>query len=173
LVSVAAGPVAAAPATERIAGPDRYGTAVGIAATAFPDLLTRPDVVIASGAEFPDALAAPALAGALDAPLLLTAPNELSPATRSVLGDGAGRRAHVLGGRAAVSDAVRSQLRALGFTVVETYAGPNRFGTAALIAVVLFPASKVRRPWSSPTGVSTPTHLPSVAWHLPPASRSC
>ncbi len=73
--------------TTRIAGIDRYETAVKACRSAFP---TASAVVVASGENFPDALAGAGLAGAYDAPLLLTRkgtlysgiPGEIDPPRR-------------------------------------------------------------------------------------------
>ncbi|TLM78035.1 MAG: hypothetical protein FDZ70_04680, partial [Actinobacteria bacterium] len=54
---------------EALAGVDRYGTAALVSASAFPTGSAA--VLIATGANYPDALAAGSLAGAWDAPVLL------------------------------------------------------------------------------------------------------
>lgn len=54
----------------RLSGITRYDTMSRIADTAFPD--TASTVVIASGENYPDALAASGFAGVKDSPILMT-----------------------------------------------------------------------------------------------------
>jgi putative cell wall-binding protein len=128
----------------RVAGANRYGTAAGISAagrTSTPALYTgtRSDVVLASGEGFADGLAAAALAGAAGSPLLLTGKDVLPAETINELGiiSGGARRVHIMGGEAAISKAVRDQLTALGYTLVENYNGTNRYDTAAKIGAAV------------------------------------
>src|SRR5690242_3960232 len=79
VVGIALAAPAGATATassERIAGATRYGTAAAVATKAYPT--TNDRVIIASGENFPDALAASGLAGKLNAPVLLTKSASLS-----------------------------------------------------------------------------------------------
>ncbi|MDZ4179722.1 MAG: PQQ-dependent sugar dehydrogenase, partial [Coriobacteriia bacterium] len=72
----------------RIAGANRYQTAAAIARAAFPSGSST--AVVATGEQFPDALAASGLAGALGAPVLLTTANSAHPALLSALGPAPG-----------------------------------------------------------------------------------
>ena len=86
----------------RVSGSDRYSTAAAIAADAF----TQADVAyLATGANFPDALAGTAAAARDGAPLLLTAKACMAASTRDVLAALGVRSRVVLGGTAAVSEA--------------------------------------------------------------------
>ncbi len=119
--------------TDRIGGDNRYDTAGLIADEAF----TAPvaDILLASGLNFPDALAGNALAGTIDGPILLTDPDSLSPeaaATIEALAD-ADTTVHILGGTAAVSAAVEAEVAALG-VATNRFGGENRYDTAAGIA---------------------------------------
>jgi putative cell wall-binding protein len=115
----------------RIAGPDRYRTA-GAAARVAVNLWRQSgeaageDVLVALGTDFPDALAAGALAGHTRRPLLLTTRDE-------TLASRGARTATVVGGSAAVSDAVVARLRGMGLTV-RRIAGASRHETAELAA---------------------------------------
>lgn len=62
-------------ATEYVtaAGSDRYGTSVEVSQRTFPN--GAETVIVATGANWPDALGASALAGVYDAPILLTRPD--------------------------------------------------------------------------------------------------
>lgn len=117
---------------ERLAGPDRYATAASIATDTFTDADT---VLLASGGarNYPDALAGNYLAGAEDAPILLTAPTSLPAATRAALRQLSTRRVTILGGTAAVSAGVQQQLEGLGLTVTRR-AGDDRYRTAREVA---------------------------------------
>lgn len=78
----------------RYAGSDRYATAVRLAAD-FGDVSTA---YVASGQDFPDALAGAAVAGAQGAPLLLTHQRCMPDATRSALIRAMPENVVVLGG---------------------------------------------------------------------------
>ena len=115
---------------DRVAGSTRIETAAAVAQAAHPDgsdaaLLARADA-------FPDAVAAGGLAGALGAPVLLTDPDELSPAARDALLDLGVETVHVLGGDAAIAPAVRQGIEDAGMDWVR-YAGRDRYETAALV----------------------------------------
>jgi putative cell wall-binding protein len=115
----------------RIAGPSRVDTAAALARESFPD--GSRTAVVVTGQAFADALAAAPLAAALDAPVLLTARDVLPDPTAAALADLGVQRVVVLGGVAAVSDAVAGQL-AQGGRTVERLAGPDRFATAVAAA---------------------------------------
>lgn len=126
-------PRQATPEPTRLAGPDRVATAAALSRTAWP---ASDDVVLASAANFPDALTGGALAERLDAPLLLTAPDALSSATRTEIARLDASKVVVLGGTAAISSAVTNTLTGLGLTV-DRIAGIDRYDTAARIAARL------------------------------------
>ena len=102
----------------RIAGGDRYGTAAQISETQFTGANGTPNeqcladrqIVIARGDSFPDALAASYLAGANKVPILLTAPNSLAPETLQQLGEHGATSVVIVGGTAAISSSVETQL---------------------------------------------------------------
>ncbi len=115
-------------------GADRYETAVAISRRFFDD--GAPAVVIASGEGFADALAGGPAAAQLGAPLLLTSPAALPTAVRAELQRLGPSEAVVLGGPAAVSDGVVTELRALGVTVTRA-SGTDRYDTAARTGIGL------------------------------------
>nr|WP_281496674.1 cell wall-binding repeat-containing protein [Ornithinimicrobium sp. F0845] len=117
------------PWVNRVTGVDRYGTAAQLASEYFQPGGT---VYVASGSVFPDALAAGALAGQQQAPVLLTAAERLPLDTREALEALAPSEIVLLGGSVAVSDEVAAELAAYG--EVTRIAGPDRWGTSALIA---------------------------------------
>lgn len=118
-------------------GADRIATALEISRRAFPDGSSPGGVVIATAGNWPDALGGSALAGAVDGPILLVG-DSLSRPLRSELvrlRNMGALTAYVLGGPAAVSTAVQSELTALfGQGRVRRLAGPSRFETSFRIA---------------------------------------
>ena len=116
---------------ERVHGATRYDTAAAAALLAAGGQAAT--VVLASGADFPDALAAAPLAGATGGALLLTQPDALPAPTAEALEDLGATQVLLLGGSAAVSDAVAAELRARGLDV-RRLAGATRYATAAAAA---------------------------------------
>lgn len=155
--------------TERIAGADRYATAAALAAalttvtaTTSPDLEQDQEqqgaaaaargaaAAVVLAAPGPDAMAAGVLAGRLGAPLLLTTTSSLPLATLAALDAYPAAEAHVVGGRAVIADEVLAQLAARGLAVTR-WAGPDRAGTAAVVArhlatLMTAPSSRATRP---------------------------
>lgn len=115
----------------RYAGSDRYATSAAMALETWRD---GADVVyVATGTNFADGLAA----GAAAAPVLLTATDELPEVTRRAIATLRPDRIVVMGGEAAVSDAVRRELADLA--PVRRDRGENRFETAAAHATAEWP----------------------------------
>lgn len=112
----------------RYAGKDRYETA-GLVAQ---DLATADVVYVATGRNFPDALAGAARAGALDVPVLLVTPDAVPAATARQLVRLDPERIVLLGGTNAVSTKVEEDLE--GYGSVQRVAGADRYETAALLA---------------------------------------
>lgn len=96
---------------ERLAGEDRFETSAAVADALFDDATA---VVVATGAAFPDALSASALAARLHAPVLLVG-SDVPESVRQYLETRAGQIdvVYVLGGRNAVSGAVRAEVQQL------------------------------------------------------------
>lgn len=119
-------------ALERIAGADRYRTAAAISAGSF-NAGSAPTVVLATGAQFADALSASGLAGAHRSPLLLTPTGSLHAAVTAELTRLGALRVVIVGGDAAVSPVVAEKLRELGYEVTRV-SGPTRYDTSAAVA---------------------------------------
>ncbi len=122
----------------RYAGSDRYETAALAALDTFQGLGPQYDIVLASGENFPDGLGAAYLAGVAEAPVLLTARAALPASTANAIGALGGAdeslvTVHIVGGTAAVSENVRTQLTNLGYKV-NAIGGANRYETAANVA---------------------------------------
>jgi putative cell wall-binding protein len=94
---------------ERVGGADRYETAVLVSRRTFKQPVTT--VVVATGVAYPDALAG-APAARASGPLLLVAPDRIPDLVADELRRLAPKRIWLLGGPAAVSSAVESQLAA-------------------------------------------------------------
>lgn len=104
-------PTGWSPDVSRIAGSDRYEASANISLAGHPD--TAPTVYVATGANFPDALSAAAVAGDQDAPLLLTMRDHLPAQTIAELERLRPERIVVLGGDQSVGDRVFAQLNAI------------------------------------------------------------
>lgn len=120
------------PTVDRISGDDRYKTCVALSSATFEDA-SVPTVVLASGEDFPDALAGSALAGACGSPLLLTRKASLPAVTEAEIARLGTTHVLVVGGPPAVSDDVITVLEDLGLEV-ERVAGSDRYATAAAVA---------------------------------------
>lgn len=116
---------------ERVAGSNRYGTAVEISKKGWVAAST---VVIARGDDYADALAGVPLAFQLDAPILLTNNKRLTAITKEEIIRLGASEAVILGGEGAVAKAVADELEGMGMTV-RRIAGSGRYGTASSIAL--------------------------------------
>lgn len=114
----------------RLSGRDRVATAAAVA----EDAWAVSDVVVIARSDDPaDALAGTPLAAALDAPLVVTPPDHLSHDLAPALERLRVRRAVLLGGEAALSVRVATDLERLGIGVERVY-GRDRYATAAEVA---------------------------------------
>lgn len=120
----------------RISGDTRYDTMGSLAGRG--NWAVGGSVILASGANYPDALAASSLAGGLDAPILLTDPNGLSDAAGDRLETFSPSRVFIVGGNAAVSPDVERQVKELlgSGCAVFRVAGQTRFETSLVAAEV-------------------------------------
>jgi ectonucleotide pyrophosphatase/phosphodiesterase family member 5 len=126
--------VVSLPVSQRLDGLNRFATAARLSQLAFGE--SAETVVIASGGDFPDALAATPLAIAEGAPLLLAERDALPPETAAEVARLGAERALVIGGEAALGPAVVAGLVAAGVPEggIERIAGPDRYATAAEVA---------------------------------------
>jgi putative cell wall-binding protein len=130
----------------RLSGATRFETAAAVAreikrVTGMSVFST----VLASGAEanLVDALAASGPAAGELRPILLTEPGKLPSITGQLLRELSASYVMTVGGPAAVSDSVLSEVRALGFRVGRV-GGADRYETAAAIASAFYPYLDVR-----------------------------
>jgi len=115
----------------RIAGKNRYTTAIETSEANFTSADT---IVLATGANFPDALSASALAGAYGGPLLLTEPTRLTSGVATEIARLKATKVVIIGSTAAVSSGVANQLAAIPGLSVDRVYGENRYETSAEIA---------------------------------------
>jgi putative cell wall-binding protein len=91
----------------RLAGADRYATAAAVSAGSF---LSADRVYVATGRNFPDALAAAAAAGAAHGSVLLVEPDRIPAATSAELQRLQPSTIVIAGGSGVVSSGVEQQL---------------------------------------------------------------
>lgn len=142
---------AAAPAPVRLWGSIAINTAIAISGHDFADNGTATTngkdstgriqaqaVVISRSDLFYDALAGSALAAQDKAPLLITPPASLNAGVKSEIQRvlPSGGTVYLLGGTAALSTTVQSQIAALGYQIVR-FAGSNMFDTARQIDMAI------------------------------------
>ena len=126
-----ASPAAATPAVGRLAGPDRYGTAAAISTLFQPGV---PVAFVATGENFPDALAAGPAGVRAQGPVLLVRHDSVPDATRVALDRLDPANIVVLGGAGVVSEGVAAELQPYTSGSVVRVAGADRYETAAGIA---------------------------------------
>jgi putative cell wall-binding protein len=117
----------------RLAGGDRYATAAAVSAASFPAGV--PVAYVATGRDFPDALAGGVAAARQGGPVLLVTANGVPAATASELNRLRPASIVVLGGTGVVSDAVLAALRGHATSgTVTRLAGADRFATGVAIS---------------------------------------
>ena len=115
----------------RYFGEDRYQTSVEIAQAEYEEV---DNVIIARGDDFADGLAASFLAGALEAPILLTRQNVLPQVIEEAIEDLGASKAYIMGGEGAIHPSVQEALEEMEGLETERVSGDTREGTACEIA---------------------------------------
>jgi N-acetylmuramoyl-L-alanine amidase len=131
----------------RLQGATRYDTAANIAKSSYPgwvlpaDKFGKRHLIVACGEDraAADPLAAAGLAGAYNAPVLLTTTSSLSRPTllaiKAFASANRGVRIHIVGGPRSVTDALKSQMARVAYVGgVDRIGGSDRYGTTAIIA---------------------------------------
>jgi putative cell wall-binding protein/outer membrane protein assembly factor BamB len=153
-------------AVVRWQGSDRYATAAAVSQATYPSGATN--VYLATGTNFPDALAGAALAAVAGGPLLLTDPKTLPSETAAEI-----TRLHpsaivVLGGTTAVSDQVAAAaVTAAGGAALSRLQGPDRYQTADAVASLLVSVKGGTTAGNGvllATGLDFPDALAGAAW---------
>lgn len=151
----------------RIAGADRYATARAISKKAYQLNGGGPAMaIVASGANFPDALSASPLAAHNVAPILLTRPDKLSTQVETTIADLGITDVVIVGGDAAVSKAVKSRLEKVlgGAGHVRRVAGANRYLTSDAFATWATDAKAAT--WDGTIGTSSNPAALNALWPL-------
>jgi len=160
--------------TERLAGLDAVGTSLQISRVEFP---TGADTaIIATNANFPDALAGAPLAYKYQAPILLSPANGLTDEVRAEINRLKPQVIYLLGGTTVLNSGIEAELSAL--YTVKRVAGDTAYGTAEAIAKELgtrgkavlasgqnYPDALSIAPWAAKQGIpillTRATTLPS------------
>ncbi len=124
----------------RVAGQNRYETAAAVSASVFSP--GAPVVYVATGATFPDALAAGSVAAKAKAPILLVGPNAVPAATATELKRLDPDTIIIMGGSSAVSNVVLQQLETYAGSV-RRISGADRYATAVNLSASTFAANSV------------------------------
>jgi putative cell wall-binding protein len=120
----------------RIAGADRYATAVAVSATVFAPGVAA--AFVATGESFPDALSAGPAAVSRGGPVLLTTRGTAPQALRDELSRLRPQRIYLIGGTGAITDAVKQEVQAYTAAPVIRLAGVDRFATAVAVSKAFF-----------------------------------
>lgn len=140
LSSTIEGELAGAYAVERLAGSTRYETARLVKERGDA---VRGDMAsaafVARGDTYPDSLSISSYAAFTGTPILLVEPNDV-PAVVEPLLDTKIATPYVLGGSAAVSDAVLAEVESRTSNIATRISGDDRFATSAAIAEYFFPS---------------------------------
>ncbi|MDO5688836.1 MAG: cell wall-binding repeat-containing protein [Tissierellia bacterium] len=131
----------AAELPKRIAGDNRYLTAVEISKEGFAKAET---VLIASGTVEWDSLSAGPLASLKGAPILLTEGNKLTTSAGAEIKRLEAKNAILIGGERTLEKAVEDELKGLGLTV-SRISGPNRYETSAEVAKTILKETSAKK----------------------------
>ena len=145
LVTAATTALSAVPApadaatTSRVAGSDRFSTAVAVSRSGFGPGV--PVAYVVTGTNFPDALAAGPAAARRGGPVLLVERDRLPASTAEELSRLRPGSIVVVGGTSSVSDAVARDLDRYTSGAVSRVAGTDRASTAARLSAATFPSA--------------------------------
>lgn len=146
---------------KRLGGNDRYATGLQVVNSVFTG--SASNAVIATGRDFPDALAASGVAGKLGAPMVLVdgKKNVVPSAGLSSLRRMKVKTITIAGGSGVVSNGIQNQLKKNGFTV-KRYGGADRYQTTAAINKAYFKATDTNVVYVA-TGTNFPDALAGAA----------
>lgn len=145
------GPSKPASVFARLAGADRYKTMAAILQKGFAKGSTQ-TVIVATGENFPDALAASGLAGQYKAPIVLTAKSKLTAEAKAEISRIGAKKAIIIGSSSAVSTNVDKSLKSMGVTPTRVK-GATRVETAVEIY-------KAGKGWSKTAIIASGTAFP-------------
>lgn len=157
----------------RFAGIDRYDTAARVVANAFP---SASQVMIATGLNYPDALAGGAGAAHGKMPILLVSSTAIPSATQTQISRLSPAKVYLVGGEAVVGVSVENALRSGGRLVVRV-SGDDRYLTSVAVSRTFFsgatphvfvstglnfPDALAAGPIGDPVLLTAPTSLPAT-----------
>ncbi|MGF3105053.1 cell wall-binding repeat-containing protein [Rossellomorea sp. DUT-2] len=119
------------PNVERIYGADRYETALQVALKGWDS--GSDEMILATGTNYPDALAGAPLAYHKGAPILLTPKQTLHSSAKKGIEELDVKKVTILGGAGVISDNVVEEIKDLGVSVTRI-SGNNRYETAVAIS---------------------------------------
>ncbi|OAA87782.1 cell wall-binding repeat-containing protein [Clostridium ljungdahlii] len=119
----------ATPTITRINGSNVYDTGIKVSQKGWT---TSDNVILASSADFPDALSGTSLGIKVDAPILFTDTNTFSDNTLAEIIRLKVKNVYILGGTSSISQAVEDEIKSKGLTV-ERLGGSDRFATAVQV----------------------------------------
>ncbi len=123
---------------DRTAGADRYATSAAVSQEYFRG--GADNVVLCTGENFPDALAAAPWARFLKGPVLLTRRTAVPQSVMDEIARLGATNVWIIGGTGAVAPSVQTQLEAAGLSVNRELQGADRYATSAKIANFLYDA---------------------------------
>lgn len=138
---IAPGQRAFASSAVRLAGQDRYDTAIAISKAGWQ---VSDNVVLSTGEDFPDALCAAPLAKQLDAPIILSGKLSLSQKVISELDRLKVKHVYIVGGEGVISKDIKDALEKKQINVIRL-SGKDRYETSLKVAEHIsshFPVSK-------------------------------
>ncbi|NHA68008.1 cell wall-binding repeat-containing protein [Phycicoccus flavus] len=151
-----------APGVFRLAGADRYAASAAVSAATFDPGV--PVAYVATGLNFPDALAGGPVGGYTGGPVLLVRTDSVPVVVAAELRRLAPRRIVVLGGTTSVTDGVKQSLGAFTTGLVTRLDGANRYEAAARISAETF------APGVPVVHVATGRNFPDALSGGPPAA---
>lgn len=157
---------------KRIGGDSRYSTSALIAGNINSGTLSS--VIITTGANYPDALAAAPLAGKLGCPILLVNSNPDSEGSKPALNYISSHLSksgcvYIIGGTPSVPDSFRKKLNSMGYSNISRVYGSDRIETSAAIANKVGSGSKtvmIVRADNFPDGVSVSSIAALYKWPI-------
>ena len=151
---------------QRLAGQDRYSTAIEISKAGWQQ---TQNVVLATGEDFPDALCAAPLAKQLDAPILLTQKLDLSGGLQEEFIRLKVKNVYIIGGTGVVSKNIEDALTRKNISVTRI-SGSDRYQTSIEVADYISSKFPIGKEIAIATGENFPDALAGSA--LAPKSSS-
>lgn len=152
---------------ERLAGKNRYETSRMAAQLGGQ---SQPQILIATGRDYPDALSAASAGNGTGSPVLLVngVATRLDDATVATIRKVGARSATIVGGDGAVTPGIQRHLAELGLTV-SRLSGGNRYETNDAVAKKYYPAGTLKTVFASGVGFADalPASVLAGRWKIP------